>query len=94
MTYIEDGLGAHNGYAYGPLADVALRRAAHAGQLLDELQENPEAMTDAELRHELSRALRHYMQRAPRADQVYSLTRLIRSGVRIDWLVVDRLPCA
>ncbi|MDX2565172.1 hypothetical protein PV371_36740 [Streptomyces sp. TX20-6-3] len=94
MTYIEDGLGAHNGYTYGPLADAALRRAARAGQLLDELQEKPEAMTDAELRHEVSRALRHYMERTPRADQVYSLARLIRSWVRIDWPAVDRLPCA
>lgn len=91
MTYIEDGLGVRNGFAEGPLADSALRRAARAGQFLDELQERPETMTDAELRDGVNRALRYFMQRQPHADQVYGIARQIRRGVRVEWLAADRL---
>ncbi|MGW0365888.1 hypothetical protein [Streptomyces sp. NPDC002990] len=70
MTYIEDGLRVRNGLAEGPLADAALDRGARARRLMDELQERPETMTDAELRDGVSRALRYFMQRQPHADQV------------------------
>lgn len=94
MTYIEDGLHVRNGFAEGPLADAALDRAARAGQLLDELQERPETMTDAELRDGVSRALKRYTRRQPHADQVYGIAQQIRRGVRVEWLVTDRLVCA
>ena len=94
MTYIEDGLRVRNGFAEGRLADAALDRAARAGQLLDELQERPEAMADAELRDGVSRALRRYTRRQPHADQVYGIAQQIRRGVRVEWLVTDRLVCA
>ncbi|MFD4247687.1 hypothetical protein ACFWP3_39810 [Streptomyces sp. NPDC058525] len=94
MTYIEDGLCVRNGFAEGPLADAALDRAARAGQLLDKLQERPETMTDAELRDGVNRALRCFMQRQPHADQVFGIAQQIRCGVRVDWLVADRLVCA
>ncbi|MEU9236124.1 hypothetical protein [Streptomyces subrutilus] len=91
MTYIEDGLRVRNGLAEGPLADAALDRAARARRLLDELQERPETMTDAELRDGVSRALRYFMQGHPHADQVYGIAQQIRCGVRVAWLVADRL---
>ncbi|MGW0315144.1 hypothetical protein [Streptomyces flavidovirens] len=94
MTLIEDGLRVRNGFAEGPLADAALRRAARSGQLLDELQECPDAMTDAELCDGVSRALRGFMQRQPHADQVYGIAVQIRRGVRVDRPVAGRLACA
>ncbi|TDU67051.1 hypothetical protein [Streptomyces sp. KS 21] len=94
MTYIEDGLRVRNGFAEGPLADAALDRGARARRLLDELQERPETMTDAELRDGVSRALRYFIRRQPHADQVYGIARQIRRGVRVEWLVADRLVCA
>ncbi|MET9324618.1 hypothetical protein ABZX75_31330 [Streptomyces sp. NPDC003038] len=93
MMYIEDGLRAER-LRERRLADAALDRGARARRLLDELQERPETMTDAELRDGVSRALRYFMQRQPQADQVYGIARLIRRGVRIEWLVADRLVCA
>ncbi|MGW0468469.1 hypothetical protein ACWDX6_24925 [Streptomyces sp. NPDC003027] len=59
---------------------------------MDELQERPETMTDAELRDGIRRALRYYTEHQPHADQVYGIVRLIRRGVRIEWVVADRLP--
>ncbi len=93
MLYSEDGLRVRNGFAEGPLGDAALGRAARAGQLLAELQERPETMTDVELRDGVSRALRYFMQCQPHADQVYGIARLIRRGVRVEGLVADRLVC-
>ncbi|MGW1819279.1 hypothetical protein ACWCQM_37715 [Streptomyces sp. NPDC002125] len=94
MTFIEPGLSVRNGFAEGPLADAALSRAARAGRLLDELQEQAPRMTDAQLRYGVHRALRRFTQEQPPACQVDSITALIRRGVRIDWPVPDRLPCA
>lgn len=37
-------------------------------------------MTDAELRDQVNRALRHFMQRQPHADQVASIAEQIRHG--------------
>ncbi|MGW0779148.1 hypothetical protein ACWD01_37505 [Streptomyces sp. NPDC002835] len=61
---------------------------------MDELQERPETMTEAELRDGVRRALRYYTERQPHADQVCGIARLIRRGVRIEWAVADRLTCA
>ncbi|MEU3049165.1 hypothetical protein ABZ705_22100 [Streptomyces sp. NPDC006984] len=94
MTLIEPGLSVREGFAEGPLADAALPRAARAAQLLDELQGQAPTMTDAQLRDGVHRALRRYPQGQPPACQVDSYTALIRRGVRIDWPVPDRLPCA
>ncbi|WP_189554812.1 hypothetical protein [Streptomyces lavendofoliae] len=94
MTFIEPGLSVRNGFAEGPLADAALSRAARAGQLLDELQEQASTMTDGQLRDGVHRALRRFTQEQPPTCQVDSITALIRRGVRIDWPVSDRLPCA
>ncbi|MFQ6147452.1 hypothetical protein ACLMNJ_30995 [Streptomyces seoulensis] len=91
MTLIEPGLSVRDGFAEGPLADAALSRAA---QLLDDLQEQAPTLTDAQLRDGVHRALRRYTQEHPPAGQVDSYTALIRRGVRIDWPVPDRLPCA
>ncbi|CAM5541491.1 hypothetical protein [Streptomyces badius] len=93
MTFIEPGLYVRNGFAEGPLADAARSRAARAGQLLDELQEQAPAMTDSQLRDGVHRALRRFTQEQPPTCQVDSITALIRRGVRIDWPVPDRLPC-
>ncbi|MFD3663952.1 hypothetical protein ACFWVF_25770 [Streptomyces sp. NPDC058659] len=94
MTFIEPGLSVRDGFAEGPLADAALSRAARAAQLLDELQEQAPTLTDGQLRDGVHRALRRYTREQPPACQVDSLTALIRRGVRIDWPVPDRLPCA
>ncbi|MFD3612171.1 hypothetical protein ACFWXA_29710 [Streptomyces atroolivaceus] len=94
MTFIEPGLFVRNGFAEGPLADAALSRAARARQLLDELQEQAPAMTDSHLRDGVHRALRRFTQEQPPTCQVDSLTALIHRGVRIEWPVPDRLPCA
>ncbi|MFG2569218.1 hypothetical protein ACGFR6_27795 [Streptomyces sp. NPDC048567] len=94
MTFIEPGLYIRDGFAEGPLADAALSRAARAAQLLDDLQEQAPTLTDAQLRDGVYRALRRFTQEQQPARQVDSLTALIRCGVRIDWTVSDRLPCA
>ncbi|MFG3499357.1 hypothetical protein [Streptomyces sp. NPDC047928] len=94
MTFIEPGLYVRDGFAEGPLADAALSRAARAGQLLDELQEQAPMMADGQLRDGVYRALRRFTQEQPPTCQVASITALIRRGVRIDWPVSDRLPCA
>ncbi|MFJ6669052.1 hypothetical protein [Streptomyces sp. NPDC091383] len=94
MTFIEPGLSVRDGFAEGPLVDAALSRAARAAQLLDDLQEQAPTLTDAQLRDGVHRALRRYTQGHPPAGQVDSYTALIRRGVRIDWPVPDRLPCA
>ncbi|MEU9602753.1 hypothetical protein AB0E06_38940 [Streptomyces sp. NPDC048109] len=94
MTFIEPGLYVRSGFADGPLADVALFRAARAGQLLDELQERASTLTDGQLRDGVYQALRRFTQEQPRTCQVDSITVLIRRGVRIDWPACDRLPCA
>ncbi|MYZ40823.1 MULTISPECIES: hypothetical protein [unclassified Streptomyces] len=94
MTFIEPGLYVRDGFAEGPLADAALSRAARAAQLLDDLQEQAPTLTDGQLRDGVHRALRRFTQEQPPARRVDSLTALIRRGVRIDWIVPDRLPCA
>jgi hypothetical protein len=94
MKIIEDGLYAHDGVVGGPLAEAALRRAREAGQRLDRLQQDPAALTDAQLRDGVRRALRHFMQREPHMDQVASLARQIRTGTRCALLVPERLPLA
>ncbi|MYV70253.1 hypothetical protein GT043_34395 [Streptomyces sp. SID2131] len=94
MTVIEPGLSVHDGFAERPLANTALSRAVRAGQLLDELQELAPTMTDGQLRDGVHRALRHLTREQPPACQVDSITTLIRRGMRIDWHVPDRLPCA
>ncbi|MET9777928.1 hypothetical protein ABZ023_27375 [Streptomyces sp. NPDC006367] len=93
MTFIEPGLSVRNGFAEGPLADAALSRAARAGQLLDDLQEQAPTLTDGQLRDGVYRALRRFTREQPRTCQVDSITALIRRGVRIDWPASDRLPC-
>ncbi|MFJ9344342.1 hypothetical protein ACIRP0_34440 [Streptomyces sp. NPDC101733] len=94
MTLIEPGLSVRGGFAEGPLADVALSRAARAGQLLDEVQEQAPTLTDGQLLDGVHRALRRFTQEQPPTSQVDSITALIRRGVRIDWAVSDRLPSA
>ncbi|MFF2206187.1 hypothetical protein [Streptomyces sp. NPDC058145] len=73
MKIIKDGLYAHDRVAGGPLAAAALRRAGEAGGQVDRLQQDPAALTDAQLRDEVRRALRHFMQRQPHMDQVARL---------------------
>ncbi|MFJ6054629.1 hypothetical protein [Streptomyces sp. NPDC092307] len=90
----EPGLSVRDGFAEGPLADAALSRAARAAQLLDELREEAPTLTDGQLRDGVHRALRRFTQEQPPTCQVDSITALIRRGVRIDWPVTDRLPCA
>jgi hypothetical protein len=82
------------GFAEGPLADVALSRAARAGQYLDDLQERASTMTDGQLRDGVYRALRRFTQEQPHTCQVDSIIALIRCEVRIDWPASDHLPCA
>ncbi|MFE6911955.1 hypothetical protein [Streptomyces erythrochromogenes] len=94
MTVIEPGLYVRNGFAEGPLADDGLSRAACAAQLLHDLQEGAPRLTDGQLREGVYRTLRHYTREQPPVCQVDSYTALIRRGVRIDWLVRGRLPCA
>ncbi|MGW9657772.1 hypothetical protein ACWHAG_20535 [Streptomyces albidoflavus] len=94
MTVIEPGLYVRDGFAEGPLADAAFSRVARAAQLLDNLREQAPKLTDAQLHDSVCRALRRFTQEQPPAQQVNSLTTLIRRGVRIDWPVPDRLPSA
>ncbi|WP_432089356.1 hypothetical protein [Streptomyces sp. bgisy095] len=94
MTVIEPGLSVRDGFAEGPLADAVLSRTGRTAQLFDELQEQAPMLTDARLRDGVQRALRHLTREQPPACQVDSYTALIRRGVRIDWHVPDRLPCA
>ncbi|WP_435609604.1 hypothetical protein [Streptomyces sp. C10-9-1] len=94
MTFIEPGLYVRDGFAEGPLADAALSRAARAAQLLDDLQEQAPTLTDGQLRDGVHQVLRRFTQEQPPTCQVDSITALIRRGVRIDWPVSDRLPCA
>ena len=94
MKIIEEGLYVHAGLAGGPLAETALRRAGEAGRQLERLQDDPAALTDAQLCNEVHRALRHFMQREPHTDQVLSLAWQIRSGTRCTWLASDRLALA
>ncbi|WP_326793939.1 hypothetical protein OHA79_51905 (plasmid) [Streptomyces sp. NBC_00841] len=91
MKIIEDGLYLHGGTLWGPLAEAGLRRAGEASGRFDHLQQDPAALTDAQLIDEVRRALRHFMQREPQADQVSSLAGQIRQGTRCAWLVSDRL---
>ena len=91
VKIIEDGLYAHDQAAGGPLAEAALRRAGEAGRRMERLQQDPDALTDAQLRDEVRRALRHFMQREPHIGQVASLAGQIRRGTRCAWLVSDRL---
>lgn len=94
MTFSEDGLYVRNGFAEGPLADAKLRGVARAAQLLDELQEHAETMTDAELRAGVHGALRYFTDPQPRAGQVDSLAKQIRNGVRVELPVPDGIACA
>ncbi|MFF5639738.1 hypothetical protein [Streptomyces sp. NPDC012825] len=94
MKTIEEGLYVHNGFAYGVLADAALRRFAETGRRLDRLQEEADTMTDAELFYEMYRALKHYTQGEVNATQVSHLVGQICRGVRLEWNAPDRLPCA
>ncbi|WP_432128376.1 hypothetical protein [Streptomyces sp. bgisy082] len=94
MTVIEPDLSVRDGFAEGPLADAVLSRTGRTAQLFDELQGQAPMLTDARLRDGVHRALRHLTREQPPACQVDSYTALIRRGVRIDWHVPDRLPCA
>ncbi|MGA4980279.1 hypothetical protein [Streptomyces cinereoruber] len=94
MTVIEPGLVVRDGFAERPLADAALPRTGRTAQLFDELQEQTPTLADARLRDGVHRALRHLTREQPPACQVDSYTALIRRGMRIDWHVPDRLPCA
>ncbi|GGR20830.1 hypothetical protein GCM10010497_23960 [Streptomyces cinereoruber] len=51
-------------------------------------------MTDAQLFYEMYRALKHYTQGEVNATQVAHLVGQIRRGVRLEWSVPERLPCA
>jgi hypothetical protein len=68
--------------------------AREAGQRTDRLQQDPAAVTDAQVCDEVRRALRHFMQREPHMGQVASLAQQIRTGTRCVWLVSERLPLA
>ncbi|MFQ6147458.1 hypothetical protein ACLMNJ_31025 [Streptomyces seoulensis] len=94
MKTIEDGLYVQGGIAGGPLAEAALHRWAETGRRLDRLQEEADTLNDKELRDGVHRALRHFMQRQPRMNQVAAIARQIRSGTRCAWLVPGRLPSA
>ncbi|MEU0234858.1 MULTISPECIES: hypothetical protein [unclassified Streptomyces] len=94
MKTIEEGLYVHNGFAYGVLADAALRRAAETGRRLDRLQEEADTMTDAQLFYRIYRALKHYTQGEVNATWVAHLVGQIRRRVRLEWSVPERLPCA
>ncbi|MET8832182.1 hypothetical protein ABZX40_41080 [Streptomyces sp. NPDC004610] len=93
MKIIEDGLYLHDGYAYGPLAERALRRAAQAGERLDRIQEEAGHLTDAQLRSRVHSALRHFTQDTVPVRQVDGLVDRIRQGDRVEWTVPDRLSC-
>ncbi|MFC8795786.1 hypothetical protein [Streptomyces cinereoruber] len=94
MKTIEEGFYVHNGFVYGVLADAALRRFAETGRRLDRLQEEADTMTDAQLFDRIYRALKHYTQGEVNATRVSHLVGQIRRGVRLEWNVPDRLPCA
>ncbi|MFF8696780.1 hypothetical protein ACF08W_31670 [Streptomyces sp. NPDC015144] len=94
MTFIEPGLSVRDGFAEGPLADAALSRAARAAQLLDDLQEQAPTLTDGQLRDGVHRALRRFTQEQLPVRRADSFIALIRRGVRIEWPISDRLPCA
>ncbi|MGW3561096.1 hypothetical protein ACWDNT_27805 [Streptomyces sp. NPDC000963] len=94
MTVIEPGLPIRDGFAEGPLADAVLSRASRTAKPFDELQEQAPTMPDARLRDGVRRALRRLTQGQPPACQVDSIPALICRGMRIDWPVPDRLPCA
>lgn len=94
MNVIEDDLQVHGGYACGPLAEAAARRAVRTGARLDDIGERAASLTDAEMFEAVAGALRYFTQRAPHADQVQALVRQIRLGVPVTWDFTGRLPCA
>lgn len=94
MKNIEDGLTVHDGHAYGPLADAALRRAATGHLRLDRLQHEAFDLSDGQLRYEVYRIVRYVTQGAPSANQIFGLAREIRRGTRLELTVPDRLPSA
>ncbi|MFD4833319.1 hypothetical protein ACFWPV_26205 [Streptomyces uncialis] len=94
MKIIEDGLHIHDGFAYGPLAERALRRAQQVGERLDRIQEEAGHLTDAQLRCRVHSALRHFTQDTVPVRQVDGLVDRIRRGDRVEWTVPDRLRCA
>jgi hypothetical protein len=91
---IEDGLTVHDGHAYGPLADAALRRAATGRLRLDRLQREAFDLSDGQLRYEVYRIVRYVTQGAPSANQIFRLVREIRRRTRLELTVPDRLPSA
>ncbi|MGA5499417.1 hypothetical protein ACPCSP_34475 [Streptomyces cinereoruber] len=93
MKTIEEGLYVHNGFAYGVLADAALRRFVETGRRIYRLQEEANTMTDAELFYWMYRALKHCTQGEVNATWVAHLVGQIRRGVRLEWSVPERLPC-
>ncbi|MET8816431.1 hypothetical protein ABZW47_31075 [Streptomyces sp. NPDC004549] len=94
MHLIEDGLYTHDKFAYGPLAEAALHRTAEARQRLERIQDDPAALTDAQLLDEVYRVLRQTMQRVPQAAHVESMARQIRQGTRYEWPTPHRLAIA
>ncbi|MEV7885186.1 hypothetical protein ACWD3I_25320 [Streptomyces sp. NPDC002817] len=94
MNVLEDGLEVRDGYACGPLAEAAARRAERAGDRLNGLGERAASLTDNELCEAVAGALRHFTQCAPRAGQVQALVRQIRLGVPVAWDFTGRLRCA
>ncbi|WP_369228472.1 hypothetical protein AB5J52_48375 (plasmid) [Streptomyces sp. R39] len=94
MTTLEEGLHVRDGYAAGPLAESAERRAARAGMLLGDIQARATAWSDAELFDQVHHALRHFTQRTPHAGQVRTLADQIRRGTVVAWDYTGRLPCA
>lgn len=93
MTSSEEGFQVRDGYAAGPLAESAERRAARAGMLLGDIQVRATALSDAELFDQVHHALRHFTQRT-RAGQVSALVGQIRRGTVVAWDFTGRLPCA
>jgi hypothetical protein len=91
---IEEGLYVQNGSAYGALAEAALRRATETGRRLDRLREEADTMTDAQLFYRMYRALKYYTQGEVNATQVSHLVGQVRRGVRLEWSVPKRFPCA
>ncbi|MET9083636.1 hypothetical protein ABZX77_17370 [Streptomyces sp. NPDC004237] len=93
MTTLEEGLHVRDGYAAGPLAESAERRAARAGMLLGDIQARATALSDAELFDQVHHALRHFTQRT-HAGQARALVGQIRRGTVVAWDYPGRLPCA
>ena len=93
MTMLEEGLQVRDGYAAGPLAESAARRAARAGILLGDIQTRATALSDVELFDQVHHALRHFTQRT-HAGQVSALADQIRRGTTVSWDFTGRLPCA